>query len=68
MEGDTICLNDVFRFNQTGLDEGGHACGQFEACGVRPLLLSRLKAKGMDVPLDMFKRRTLVRSGANGNV
>ncbi len=61
MEGDTICLNDIFRFNQTGVDEEGHACGQFEACGVRPLLLNRLKAKGMDVPLDMFKRRTLVR-------
>ncbi|MFH1717534.1 MAG: CpaF family protein [Planctomycetota bacterium] len=67
MEGDTICLNDVFRFNQTGLDEAGHACGQFEACGVRPLLLNRLKAKGMEMPLDIFKRRVLVGSGTKGN-
>ena len=60
MEGDTICLHDIFRFNQTGVDETGHACGPFEACGVRPLLLNRLKAKGMELPSDMFQRRVLV--------
>ena len=60
MEGDTICLHDIFRYNQTGVDETGHACGQFEACGVRPLLLNRLKAKGMELPSDMFQRRVLV--------
>jgi len=60
MEGDTICLHDIFRFNQTGVDETGHACGQFEACGVRPLLLNRLKARGMEMPADMFQRRVLV--------
>jgi pilus assembly protein CpaF len=60
MEGDTICLHDIFRFNQTGVDETGHASGQFEACGVRPLLLNRLKAKGMEMPSDMFQHRVLV--------
>ncbi len=60
MEGDTICLHDIFRFNQTGVDETGHARGQFEACGVRPLLLNRLKAKGMEMPSDMFQHRVLV--------
>ena len=59
MEGDTICLHDVFEYNQTGVDEEGHACGQFEACGVRPLLLNRLQAKGAEVPIDLFKRRVL---------
>jgi pilus assembly protein CpaF len=60
MEGDTICLHDIFRFNQIGVDSSGSAYGQFEACGVRPLLLDRLKAEGVEVPLDMFKRRILV--------
>ena len=59
MEGDTICLHDIFEYNQTGVDEEGHACGQFEACGVRPLLLNRLQAKGAEVPIDLFKRRVL---------
>jgi pilus assembly protein CpaF len=66
MEGDTICLHEIFRFNQTGVDDTGHACGHFEACGVRPLLLNRLKTRGVEMPPDMFKRRVLVRSDANG--
>lgn len=67
MEGDTICLHDIFCFNQTGVDDTGKACGQFEACGVRPLLLNRLQAKGVEMPHDLFKRRVLVRSGSNYN-
>lgn len=67
MEGDTICLHDIFCFNQTGVDDTGKACGQFEACGVRPLLLNRLQAKGVEMPHDLFKRRVLVRSGSNNN-
>ena len=66
MEGDTICLHEIFRFNQTGVDDAGHACGHFEACGVRPLLLNRLKARGVEMPADMFKRRVLVSSNASG--
>lgn len=64
MEGDTICLHDIFQFNQTGVDEEGHATGNFEACGVRPLLLNRLHAKGVDVPGDLFKRRILEKTSS----
>ena len=67
MEGDTICLHDIFRFNQIGVDGTGHAYGQFEACGVRPLLLQRIKAQGVDVPRDLFKRRVLVKSQSDNN-
>jgi pilus assembly protein CpaF len=67
MEGDTICLHDIFQFNQTGVDDAGNACGQFEACGVRPLLLNRLKARGVEVPLDLFRQRVLAKSGSNTN-
>lgn len=65
MESDTICLHDIFRFNQIGVDDNGRAYGQFEACGVRPLLLDRLKAEGVEVPPDLFKRRVLVGSDSN---
>ncbi len=65
MEGDTICLHDLFQFKQTGVDDQGHASGHFEACGVRPLLLERLQAKGVQVPNELFKRRILTRAGSN---
>ncbi|MHC4494961.1 MAG: CpaF family protein [Planctomycetota bacterium] len=65
MEGDTICLHDLFQFKQTGVDDEGHASGHFEACGVRPLLLERLHAKGVQVPNELFKRRILTGAGSN---
>jgi len=67
MEGDTICLHDIFRFNQIGVDSSGLAYGQFEACGVRPLLLKRIQTQGVDMPADLFKRRVLVKSQSDNN-
>jgi pilus assembly protein CpaF len=67
MEGDTILLHDIFCYNQTGVDDAGHATGQFEACGVRPLLLQRIKAQGVDLPRDLFTRRVLVKGPSNND-
>jgi len=59
MEGDLICLNDVYRFHQAGVDDKGSAYGRFECCGVRPRLVERLRAAGITLPPDMFQRRVL---------
>ena len=67
MEGDMICLHDIFRYEQTGVDEAGSATGHFEACGVRPLLLNRLIAKGEKIPPDLFTRRVLVNTTPGNN-
>jgi pilus assembly protein CpaF len=65
MEGDTICLHDIFCFCQTGVDEFGHASGHFEACGVRPLLLTRLQERGVTLAPDLFHHKIL--SGTGGD-
>jgi pilus assembly protein CpaF len=59
MEGDMICQQDIFVWRQTGVDEHGNATGHFEACGVRPHLVARLEAGGMEMPADLFVRRRL---------
>ena len=59
MEGNVICLQDLFQFIQTGVGEDGHAQGNFEACGVRPRLLNRLEVEGASFPDDLFQRRVL---------
>ena len=59
MEGEVICLHEVFRFNQTSIQEDGHAVGTFEACGIQPMLLERLAAEGIQFPVGMFRRRVL---------
>ena len=56
MEGDTICLQDVFSYHQTGVDPNGNAMGFFEATGVRPTIMGRLAEHGQRLPADMFRR------------
>lgn len=57
MEGEVVLLQEIFRFKQLGIDHEGHAQGHFEACGVRPRLLERFEAEGVQLPADMFQRR-----------
>jgi pilus assembly protein CpaF len=59
MEGETVCLHELFRYQQTGVDQNGHAQGHFEACGVRPHLLQKIQAEGINLPPDLFQRRRL---------
>jgi pilus assembly protein CpaF len=59
MEGEAVCMQDIFRFKQTGVDGDGHATGHFEACGVRPHCLERILAEGIQLPQDMFRQRVL---------
>ena len=59
MEGDIICMHDIFQYSQKGVDEQGNVFGDFEVCGVRPHVLARLKAFGVEMPPEMFQRRVL---------
>jgi pilus assembly protein CpaF len=59
MEGETLCLQDIFKFRQTGVGADGHAQGQFEGCGIRPRLMDRIEAEGNKLPASLFERKAL---------
>jgi pilus assembly protein CpaF len=59
MEGDTVCLQDLFLFKQLGVDAAGHATGRFEAAGIRPKLIERFAEEGVSFPPEFFERRVL---------
>jgi len=61
MEGDIICMHDLFEFRQTGLDAHRVAKGYFCATGMRPLLQERLEAHGVSLPPEMFEKRILMK-------
>src|SRR5881227_76095 len=61
MEQDIIIMQEVFRYKQVGIDQNGRAYGQFESTGVRPTFISRLEAKGVKLPSNMFAERILQR-------
>lgn len=54
MEGDLITLQELFTFQQTGLDENRKVKGRFKATGVRPKFSERLLAKGVTLPTQLF--------------
>lgn len=58
VQGETVCMHDVFSFERTGIRDG-KAIGRFESTGVRPNCLEQLQAAGLELSPAMFQRRTL---------
>jgi pilus assembly protein CpaF len=61
MEQDTIVMQDIFRFNQDGVDENGRAVGHFMATGIRPTFMDRLESNGVRLPTSTFRERIMMR-------
>jgi pilus assembly protein CpaF len=55
MEGDTITLQEIFFFEQTGVDVDGTVKGRFRANGIRPRFVERFKALSLPIPHDLFE-------------
>jgi pilus assembly protein CpaF len=48
-EGSTISMQEIYRFEQKGVDESGKVLGQLAPTGIRPKLLQRIDAFGIDL-------------------
>jgi pilus assembly protein CpaF len=57
MEGDTIVLQDVFRFKETGMDGNGRVLGSLSGTGLVPNFVPRLEAAGQRVDSSLFIQR-----------
>ncbi len=60
MEQDTIVMQDIFTYNQDGIDEEGRARGRFVCTGVRPKAMERLEAAGVKLPASIFRERMML--------
>ncbi|MCK6485125.1 MAG: CpaF family protein [Phycisphaerae bacterium] len=60
MEGDMVTMQEIFKFEQLGVDGAGKAYGHHLATGLRPSFLDRLRAHGEDVDPSIFERRVLM--------
>ncbi|MDK2824506.1 MAG: pilus assembly protein CpaF [Clostridia bacterium] len=54
MEGDVIVLQDIFRYEQKGLDDRGNIIGEHRATGIIPKFISQIEAEGIKLPDDIF--------------
>jgi pilus assembly protein CpaF len=61
MEGDTVVLTDIFKFEQTGIGQNGKILGELKPTGIRPIFSPRLEASGFKLSADIF----MPRNGSN---
>jgi pilus assembly protein CpaF len=54
IEGDTIVLTDIYRFNDQGDGPDGKIQGKHEGCGMRPNCLKSFKQYGYELPPSVF--------------
>ena len=54
MEGDVIILQDIFKFEQKGIDNKGKLKGEFASTGIMPKFVQKLKDKGIILPTDLI--------------
>ncbi|MDD2620718.1 MAG: CpaF family protein [Syntrophomonadaceae bacterium] len=57
MEGEIISLQDIFVFNQKGIDERGKVLGNHQATGIKPRCMEILASKGIVLPYDFFNQQ-----------
>jgi pilus assembly protein CpaF len=54
MEGDVVVLQDIFVFEQTGIDERGKIVGQLRPTGVRPKFIEKFESMNIYLPSHIF--------------
>ncbi len=54
MEGETIVMTEIFKFEQTGVDSEGKILGQLKPTGIRPFFMKILEQNGFKLGPEVF--------------
>jgi len=54
MEGEVVTMQEVFKFEQTSVDQNGKVKGRFRATGIRPKFAEKFQAMGIQIPNELF--------------
>lgn len=54
VEGDVETMQEIFKFDQTGVNAAGDVQGRFLATGIRPKFEQRLRTRGIKLREDLF--------------
>jgi pilus assembly protein CpaF len=57
LEGDVITMQEIYTFNQHGVDGEGRVVGEHAYTGLSPLFLDRILALGVELPTGFKQRR-----------
>ena len=54
LEGQIVTMQDLFRFEQEGIDAEGRVVGHFRSTGIRPQFADRFELVGISLPSDIY--------------
>jgi len=54
MEGDIISMQEIFKFQRTGIDDDGKILGKFVSCGLRSAYTERFEQWGFSLPPEIY--------------
>jgi pilus assembly protein CpaF len=54
MEGQVVTMQDIFRFEQTGVDAEGRVKGAFRSTGIRPRFAEKFESLGIQLAPNIF--------------
>jgi len=58
MEGETIVMTEIYKFEQTGVGPDDKVIGDFKPTGIRPMFSPRLEAAGFRLGAELFNTGT----------
>jgi pilus assembly protein CpaF len=54
-EGDTMTMQELFRFERQGVDTAGNVVGQHVPTGIRPKFVQKAEENGVQIPAELFR-------------
>ena len=54
MEGEVVTMQDLFRYEQRGIDSDGRVLGEFRGTGLRPRFAEKFEIAGIHLPPNLF--------------
>src|SRR5207249_2328114 len=64
MEGPVVTMQDIFLYEQQGIDENGKVVGVMRSTGLRPKFADRIESMGIPLPPEIFMSDRLAAFGA----
>jgi len=60
MEGDVITMQEIYAFEQTGIDRDGKVMGKFRPRGIRPRFIERFQIANIAISYDIFDPANII--------
>jgi septum site-determining protein MinD len=62
MQGETVTLQEIFRFKETGFDKNRKIIGTFQPLGLIPTFVDKLVQKGVVIPREIFSNEPVAQT------